>query len=179
MDMAARAARPALLLLPLAMLGAGLPARAAPAAHPYGCAAPAHRQFDFWLGDWDATEPGSPARVARLRVESILDGCVVHEVYAGSDGHRGESFSLYVAARRTWRQTWVTNDGKLLDIEGGLHDGAMVLSGAERLAGGGEKLVRGSWKAVPGGVRETAATSTDGGKSWVPWFDLLFTPHER
>jgi ketosteroid isomerase-like protein len=32
---------------------------------------------------------------------------------------------------------------------------------------------------MSGGVRETAVTSTDGGKSWKPWFDLVFRPHTK
>jgi ketosteroid isomerase-like protein len=53
----------------------------------------------------------------------------------------------------------------------------MVLAGAERGADGAEKLVRGAWKAINGGVRETAVTSLDAGKTWQPWFDLVFRPH--
>jgi hypothetical protein len=29
-----------------------------------------------------------------------------------------------------------------------------------------------------GAVRETAMASTDGGKTWEPWFDLWFRPHK-
>jgi ketosteroid isomerase-like protein len=65
----------------------------------------------------------------------------------------------------------------LLTIEGRLEDGAMVLAGAERVADSAERLVRGTWKPVSGGVRETAVTSLDGGKTWQPWFDLVFFPH--
>jgi hypothetical protein len=34
------------------------------------------------------------------------------------------------------------------------------------------------WKPVNGGVRETAFSSTNGGKTWKPWFDLMFRPHK-
>ena len=37
---------------------------------------------------------------------------------------------------------------------------------------------KGVWKPVDGGVRETAATFADGGKTWKPWFDLAFPPHK-
>jgi len=58
-------------------------------------------------------------------------------------------------------------------IEGGFRGSRMILQGAERVAGG-EKRVRGVWLPVAGGVRETAVTSLDGGKTWKPWFDLIF-----
>jgi hypothetical protein len=54
----------------------------------------------------------------------------------------------------------------------------MVLLGADRTVDGKERRVRGVWKAVSGGVRETAFASIDGGKTWKLWFDLLFKPHK-
>jgi hypothetical protein len=47
----------------------------------------------------------------------------------------------------------------------------MVLSGEDRTK---HAQVRGEWKPENGNVRETAVTSTDGGKTWKPWFDLVF-----
>ncbi len=71
----------------------------------------------------------------------------------------------------------LTNRGELLIIEGRFQNGEMVLSGVDH-AKGGHTLVRGSWKPVNDGVRETAVTSSDGGKTWKPWFDLVFRPHK-
>lgn len=143
------------------------------------CAAREYRQFDFWAGDWDAFDVDKPSiKVARLRVNIILDGCVLLEDYRDKDGSGGESFTIYDASRKIWHQTWVTNRDKLLVIEGNIHNGEMVLSGVDHLAGGKSQRVRGIWKPVKGGVRETAVTSIDGGKTWKPWFDLLFRPHQ-
>jgi len=140
------------------------------------CTAPEYHQFDFWVGDWNAFDVETRSQDAHVGVDSILDGCVVHERYDGADGHRGESFSIYDASRHVWHQTWVTNRGELLTIEGNLQDGVMVLAGADLNAAGQERRVRGDWKPAEGGVRETAVTSTDGGKTWKPWFDLMFRP---
>jgi hypothetical protein len=73
----------------------------------------------------------------------------------------------------------VTNRGELLTIEGGLRAGDMVLSGTDRTKEGKKRLVRGTWKSVEGGVQETAVRSADGGKTWNPWFDLIFRPHKQ
>ncbi len=54
----------------------------------------------------------------------------------------------------------------------------MVLRGADRTADGKERYVRGVWKPVDSGVRETAVTSVDGGKTWRPWFELVFRHHK-
>jgi hypothetical protein len=144
------------------------------------CDDTAYRTFDFWVGDWDAYDSDQPGqKVAHAVVELILNRCVLHEIYEAADGHRGESFTIYDGSRRTWHQTWVTDHGQLLTIEGGLQDGAMVLNGADRTPDGTTRQVRGSWKAEKEGVREIAVRSTDDGHSWQPWFDLAFRPHAR
>jgi hypothetical protein len=142
------------------------------------CSAGEYRQFDFWLGDWDAFDISGTTPVARVRVDSLLEGCVVRENYEGVDGHKGQSLSIYDSSRKVWHQSWVTNRGELLTIEGKFQNGEMVLSGADRTADGKERLVRGIWKPEGIGVRETAVTSTDGGKIWTPWFDLVFRSHK-
>jgi DICT domain-containing protein len=108
----------------------------------------------------------------------LLVGCVLREKYSGADGNQGQSLRIYDISRRVWHQTWVTNRGELLTIEGTFQYGAMTLSGADRTADGKERRVRGVWKPENGGVRETAVTSTDGGKTWKPWFDLNFRSHK-
>ena len=145
------------------------------------CATPEHRQFDFWIGDWDAYEVGAPGqpekRVARNHVTSMLEGCALREVYEQTDGLVGESFSIYDAARKVWHQSWVTNRGQLLVIEGRFENGRMTLSGTH-LAEGHPETLRGIWYLDKGGVRETAESSTDGGKTWKPAFDIVFRPHK-
>ncbi len=142
------------------------------------CVTPAYHEFDFWVGDWDAFEVAGTTPVARARVDLILDGCVLREDYQGTDGHMGQSFSIYDASRKVWHQSWVTNRGELLIIEGTRQADELILSGVDHTASGAERHVRGTWKPVDGGVRETAVTSTDGGKRWNQWFDLIFRKHK-
>ncbi len=156
------------------------PLYSATTAKPASCTAPENRQFDFWIGDWNAFDVDHPATItARTRVDLVLDGCVLWEQYEGTTGSKGQSFSIYDASRGVWHQSWVTNRGQLLVIEGKMQAGEMVLSGVDHTAGGKERRVRGTWKAVNGGVRETAVTSTDGGKTWNLWFDILFRRYAR
>lgn len=144
------------------------------------CSGPQYRQFDFWIGDWDAFDVGKPSTVvAHNRVESILGGCVLHEYYRGVDGSEGQSFSIYDVSRNTWHQTWVTNRGKLLVIEGEFRSATMVLGGVDRTVDGRERRVRGIWTPAKGGIRETAVTSIDEGRTWQSWFcqRRLKNPH--
>jgi hypothetical protein len=197
---AAKLAAPATLAMPAALAMAAAPAMAAtpatpgtaeqaPAAaapgaepaHAPPCSAPEYRQFDFWVGDWDAfdlDEHGRPAAapVARNHVELILGGCVLREIYEATSGVVGQSFSIYDRSRQVWHQSWVTNRGTLLVIEGKLQGDRMVLSGTDP-AFSPPRLVRGVWYRAEGGVRETADRSSDGGKTWQPWFDILFRRH--
>lgn len=162
------------------LYGAGAaPAQTPNAPKPAPCSATEYRQFDFWIGDWDTYEAGAPGKiVARNRVDSILGGCALREVYEQEDGLTGQSFTIYDAARKVWHQTWVTNRGQLLVLEGGRQGDRVVLTGAEQSAGGASRLVRGVWARVEGGVRETAETSSDGGRTWKPLFDIMFRPHK-
>lgn len=142
------------------------------------CAGANYRQLDFWIGDWDVFDVERPAVVvAHASVELILNSCVLHEVYEGLDGHQGESFSIYDVTRDTWHQSWVSDHGYLLTIEGRLRGGTMTLAGTDHLPNGKPRQVRGEWRSLDHGVREVAARSTDGGVTWIPWFDLLFLPH--
>jgi hypothetical protein len=142
------------------------------------CAGPEFRQFDFWLGDWDTYElPDTSQVVARNRVTSILGGCVLREAYEQNDGLVGESYSLWDAARGVWHQSWVTNRGTLLLLDGRLEGGRMVLTGSEKTATGTASLLRGIWWVEGKDVREKADRSTDDGKTWVPVFDIVFRPH--
>jgi hypothetical protein len=110
-------------------------------------------------------------------VDAILGGCAIHERYEQSDGLIGESFSIYDATRKVWHQTWVTNRGSLLVLEGRFQDGSLTLEAKTTDKDGKPMLIRGTWEAQPNGVRETAVSSKDGGKTWDPYFDILFKPH--
>ncbi len=148
------------------------------AAPPTACSAAAYGEFDFFVGDWDTYDATDSTKiVARNHVTHMLGRCAIREVYEQTDGLKGESFSTWNVARGQWHQSWVTNRGDLLLLDGGLRDGRMVLTGTERRESGSPSLLRGTW--IPDGrdVREIAERSTDGGKSWAPVFDIVFRPH--
>lgn len=173
-----RFARPAVALAGFALLVSGVVAFAA--KPPRSCTGAEYRQFDFFAGDWDAYDAADSTKIiARNHVTSMLDGCALREQYVQNDGMEGESFSTYDAARRGWHQSWVTNHGSLLLLDGGMVDGRMVLTATEPAAGGKSSLLRGVWWTRGSAVRERAERSTDGGATWSPVFDIVFRPHGR
>ncbi len=115
--------------------------------------------------------------VARNRVTSILGGCVLREDYEQNDGLVGESYSLWDASCGVWHQSWVTNRGTLLLLDGRLEGGRMVLTGSEKTVDGRASLLRGIWWVAGKDVRSLAERSTDRGKTWTPVFDIVFRPH--
>ncbi|MFL5576243.1 MAG: hypothetical protein ACJ79S_09790 [Gemmatimonadaceae bacterium] len=150
------------------------PSRSAPRA----CSAAAYRQFDFFAGDWDTYDVAEPTKVvARNRVTPMVGGCALREVYEQADGLVGESFSTYDAGRRVWHQSWVTNRGELLLLDGGWADGRMTFTATDHAPDGSASLLRVAWWPEGATVRERAERSRDGGATWSPVFDIGFRPH--
>jgi ketosteroid isomerase-like protein len=142
-------------------------------SEPPSCSAPVYRQFDFWLGEWDVFEQGGSIKEAEATVSRVQSGCGLREQYKSTGGSGGESLSMYDSSAAEWQQTWVSSHGQVVVIHGNLNGPAMILSGTDH-SGSGSRLVRGVWKPDAEGVRETAERSSDGGKTWTPWFDLSF-----
>ncbi|MEO5626389.1 MAG: hypothetical protein ABIQ70_10320 [Dokdonella sp.] len=170
-------------LLNVATGVAAAPAKPTPApmAAPRtpGCAEPERHELDFWLGDWDTFEPEGPLgkSQARAHVDSILAGCALHELYEQTDGLIGDSFLGYDSITRKWQQTWLTNFGAYMFLTGSFKDGTLTLEGTSHTKTR-DIPSRITWKAEKGGVRETGVMSLDGGKTWVPAFDVLFLRHK-
>ena len=137
------------------------------------CAAPEHRAFDFWLGEWEVRTPdGNVAGTNRITQEY---GCVLHERYDTGKGYSGESLNVYDAGRKVWHQTWVDSSGSLLLLEGGLRDGAMVLEGETTDVDGAITKHRITWTPKPDGSVRQFWQSTDQSAQWVVAFDGTYT----
>lgn len=156
----------ALLLASSACIGVA--ASAAP------CDAPAHREFDFWLGQWQVHTPAGQLAGSN-RIEREYGGCVVHERYTTGRGYSGESLNIYDASRKRWHQTWVDSAGTLLRLEGGLREGSMVLEGPAVDAQGRPIAHRIRWTPnADGSVRQLWET-TDAAGQWRTTFEGLYT----
>lgn len=166
-------------ILMLASLVAASLSTAATSPRPAGCKAAEYRQLDFWLGDWDTFESGdATTSVARTHVDLIAAGCAVHELYEQTDGLVGDSILSFDAVRQVWQQTWVTNYGSLMVVAGRFNDGVLTLEGEMHVSDGRSLMQRITWKAEGSGVRESSVMSKDGGKTWVPAFDVVFQKHQ-
>jgi hypothetical protein len=148
-----------------------------PAKKPPPCSAPEHRQFDFWLGDWEVRDPKGK-EAGRNRIVAIHGGCALLENWNGATGFSGTSLNIYDADRGKWHQTWVDSGGGLLLLDGGLVDGRMVLGGESLTSDVPPKAARQriTWSPLPDGrVRQLWESSTDGGKTWDVVFDGIYS----
>lgn len=146
-----------------------------PSASP--CNASQHRQFDYWVGEWDVHDP-TGKRVGENRITRIHNGCALLEEWRGNGGVTGSSFNVYDKERGKWHQTWVDSTGGLLLLDGGIVDGAMTLQGESVEAGPPMKRSQQRIRWQPqadGRVRQLWEASVDGGKSWTVAFDGWYT----
>jgi hypothetical protein len=134
------------------------------------CTQPEHRQFDFWVGNWNVTSGNATAGTNDVTLEE--GGCVVHEHWVGSKGSTGQSFNFYDRTDKQWHQIWVDNGGTWLNLAGTFADGKMVLTGHNKGPQGKALVQRITWTANPdGSVRQLWDTSSDDGKTWTVAFD--------
>ena len=141
------------------------------AQKPPTCEGPEHRQFDFWVGEWDITSV--KGKKAESSVQNILAGCVIFENYR-APGYEGKSFNIYDRNTKKWHQTWVDVGGAHIEFDGGLQGDKMVLEGEQPTSKG--KLIN-RMEYTPnadGTVRQLWTYSTDDGKTWTTAFDGIY-----
>ena len=149
-------------------------------AAPRACTRPEHRQFDFWIGEWDVTLPNG-SRAGTNRIRAINGGCALQEEWTGAGGSTGTSLNAFDTNTGRWHQTWVGSDGVVLLLDGALRDGAMELSGVTTRADGTKTQHRIRWTPLggtPATVRQLWESSTDGGKTWTTAFDGRYRRRE-
>jgi hypothetical protein len=135
-------------------------------------AKPEFRQFDFWIGEWDAKNAQGVV-VGSSSIQLILNQCVIFENW-NTPVSSGKSFNIFNASDGKWYQTWVTDKGGLTHYVGEFKDGKMMLV-AENTANGKKTLNRMTFSKLPNGdVRQHGETSADEGKTWTTSFDFTY-----
>jgi hypothetical protein len=147
------------------------------AAPPPACSQPEHRQFDFWVGEWEVTAPNG-TRAGTNRIRLIHGGCALQEEWTGRTGFTGTSINAFNTSTQGWHQTWIGSDGMLLQLDGSLKNGSMELTGATVGTNGTRTMHRIRWTPLggqPARVRQLWESSTDGGTNWSVAFDGTYT----
>jgi len=160
---------------------------ASPAATPSpaavmspSCVAPQHRQFDFWLGEWDLV--GSDGKKSATdKVAQVLGGCALQENWTGAKSGQGLSLSAYDPATRRWHQTLMDDSGAVLKLEGEFADAKMILVGQRpsQKEKGVTITHRITWSTLPDHrVKQYWEASTNGGRTWRPVFEGYYVPRK-
>ncbi|TDF37343.1 hypothetical protein EYS14_14415 [Alteromonadaceae bacterium M269] len=136
--------------------------------------------FDFWLGQWDVY--GDLKKTTPLFGKNVIEknqnGCLMTEHWTGARGSTGTSMNYYDGTKKKWVQHWVSATGTVINIEGGLENNSMVLTGEIFYINTDENPIRdfrGTWTPVKEGVvRQFFEESIDNGKTWTPWFEGFY-----
>ncbi len=138
-------------------------------------ASPSHRQFDFWLGEWEVHD-GKGKLQGRNSIESVEKGCAIREQWRSVRGGTGQSMNVYQPASGEWRQLWVDAGASIIDISGGLEGETMLLEGEiYYLKRGMSRPFRGQWTPLADGrVRQFFQEKDDNGQ-WQTWFEGFYS----
>ena len=137
-----------------------------------GCTGNPHfDDFDFWVGQWEVTDNSDSSVAGRNVIEKQLNDCLVMENWQGAKGSVGKSINYFNPLTEKWRQVWVAA-GYVIDIEGGLVNGSMVLVGTIDYFADKRYRFRGTWTpSADGSVRQFFEQFDEDKKAWSPWFD--------
>jgi hypothetical protein len=132
-----------------------------------------HRQFDFWVGEWDVMNKDK--KIATSSIQRIVSDCIIFENYSQQDGYTGKSFNFYDAALGKWRQTWVDRMGSVSEFVGEVKDNAMRFEGETHRRDGVKVLRRMTlFNLGAERVRQYSERSLDGGKTWSVAYDFTY-----
>lgn len=168
------------LLLPVILFFIAFTGKAQP-SNKIPCANPVYRQFDFWVGEWEAFGPKG-AKAGDSKISIILDSCVILEEWtstAVTNGFRysGKSFNTYNAATRQWQQTWIDNAAGTTEfLRGEATEGKIVFYADKVVGADGKPFIRRLTftKLSEDKVRQFGERSDDGGNTWKTEYDLEY-----
>jgi len=143
------------------------------------CREARYRTLDFWLGEWDVTNPaGQPAGTSVIEI--VADGCGVIERFTGP-GRKYVGTGLHVFDTTTgrWRQFFADNRPVLTIMDGIVHGDGIVYTWEVTDPKGSRIPKRYTVTPGPQGVRQHGERSDDGGKTWVTEFDLRYKKAAR
>jgi|GEM_PF-567808 len=145
------------------------------------CSDGPYRQFDFWIGEWEAYAP-TGKKGGDSKISLMLDSCTILEEWTSAglqNGFRfaGKSYNMYNAAQKRWQQYWVDNTGNITQYFNGRYEAGKMVVQTDN-----QKVNDTLWQVQkmtffnlgPDKVRQFGETSNDNGKTWVTSFDLEY-----
>ena len=145
------------------------------------CSDPVYRQFDFWIGEWEAFNVNGQ-KAGDSKIEMILDSCIILENWTSASvtsgvRYAGKSYNTYNQSKKRWQQYWVDNTSGVTEcFNGHYENGKMVLETDNvKQPDGSLKILKMTFYNLnPDKVRQHGESSTDNGKTWKTDFDLEY-----
>jgi len=145
------------------------------------CSLPVFRQFDFWLGNWEAFATNEK-KAGDSKISILLDSCVILEEWTSASSQQGltysgKSFNMYNVATKQWQQTWVDNTGNTTEFLRGTGSDGKIVYYADKVADPkGKSFMRRLTftKLSNDKVRQLGERSDDDGKTWKVEYDLEY-----
>jgi hypothetical protein len=142
---------------------------------------PVYRQFDFWIGDWEAFGVKGK-KAGDSKISLILDSCIILEEWtsAGSQQglvYKGKSFNTYNANTKQWQQTWVDNVGSTTEyLKGSFQKDRIIFQTNPFLFSKDSLAIRKLtfFNLGPDKVRQFGEISKDNGTTWATEYDLEY-----
>lgn len=139
------------------------------------CCANGQKDFDFWIGEWEVTNPQGKVEGYNT-IDKLTDTCIIREVFTDATGkYVGSSNNFYHKELEQWQQIWVYADGRTLFLTGNRIGNQMILKSPTKKNAAGvleQDII--TWTANPdGSVRQLWEHTFDGGNTQI-YFDGMY-----
>jgi len=145
------------------------------------CGDPVYRQFDFWIGEWEAFDTRGN-KAGDSKVSLILDSCIILEEWTSASinqgiRYAGKSFNAWNAATRQWQQTWVDNAGGTNEYLLGTFDNNRIIYRTAPFPFKKDSMAIRKMTFTnlgPVKLRQQGEISKDNGVNWATEYDLEY-----
>jgi hypothetical protein len=143
------------------------------------CSKPEFRQFDFWIGEWEAFAPNGN-KGGDSKISLILDSCIILEEWTSAGlqqglRYAGKSFNTWNAAAKQWQQTWVDNTGNTTAFTKGKFENKKIVFTTDPFPFSKDTVATRRltfFVLGPDKVRQLGEITKDKGTSWAIEYDL-------
>jgi hypothetical protein len=145
------------------------------------CSGNIYRQFDFWIGHWEAFSKNNQ-KAGDSKISVMLDSCVILEEWTSSGNQQGlryagKSFNSYNSTTSQWQQTWVDNTGGSIQyLSGKFENGRMVFQTGPFPFKPDSLAIRRLtfYHLEKNKIRQHGEISKDNGSTWITEYDLEY-----
>ena len=145
------------------------------------CGRPEFRQFDFWIGEWEAFGVNGK-KGGDSKISLILDSCIILEEWTSAGVQQGlrfagKSFNTWNAALKQWQQTWVDNTGNTTAYTKGKFENNKIILNTDPFPFSKDTMAVRRLTFFNLGadkVRQLGEITKDKGNTWVTEYDLEY-----